>query len=322
MMIKTTFLAALVSATIAGLSSASDLNLNIQTHMQNHVEVGPGEPIGYTITGELSDTSSLGLAMFSFDLSWGGGYLAQAAAPTSDPMLHFANPQGLNNPAGFGGTPKNGRLIQVGGAQNTINNSVAPVPNGTVLTNVAQQGSPVVLATGAFTTSYRCGTYTLAATNLFANVIRQGETGTPFWHVDPCGAGTIQNLVIDVKGIKTSTRTVSVSANQHQVLRLNAGPNNAGRQYLVLGSLSGTSPGTTVNGVHVPLNVDSYFNFTMNNPNSAILMNSSGVLDATGRGSAAFKPDVTFQNMTANHAFILIGPTNFVSEAESCVVVP
>ena len=321
-MIKTSFLAACVSATVAGLASASDLNLNIQTHMLNHVEVGPGQPIGYTITGELSDNANEGLAMFSFDLSWGGGFLGQCATPVADPMKRFANPEGVNNPAGFGGTPKNGRLIEVGGAQNTINNTVAPVPNGTVLTNVAQQGSPVILATGQFTTSYRCGTYSLAATNLFANVIRQGETGTPFWHVDPCGAGSIQNLVIDVHGIKPNVNTVSVSAHQQQGLRLNAGPNNAGRQYLVLGSLSGTSPGTTQNGVHVPLNVDSYYNFTLNNPNSTILVNSMGVLDATGRGSAVFRPDATFQNMTVNHAFILLNPTTFVSEPESCIVVP
>jgi len=321
-MIKTSFLAAFVSATVASMASASDLNLNIQTHALNHVEVGPGQPIAYTITGELSDNASDGLAMFAFDLSWGGGFLGQAAVPVADPMKRFANPEGLNNPAGFGGTPKNGRLFQIGGAQNTINNTVAPVPNGTVLTQVAQHGSPVVLVTGQFTTSYRCGTYTLAATNMFGNVIRQGETGTPFWHVDPCGAGTIQNLVIDVHAIKPSVPTVSVSAHQQQVLRLNAGPANAGRQYLVLGSLAGTSPGTTQNGIHVPLNVDSYYNFTLNNPNSAILIQSMGVLDATGRASAAFKPDATFQNMTGNHAFILLNPTTFVSEPESCIVVP
>jgi hypothetical protein len=321
-MIKTSFLAALVSTAVAGVASATDLSLSITTHALNHVEVAPGQPIGYVITGELSDSASLGLAMFSFDLSWGGGALGQTDTPVADPMARFANPQGLNNPAGYGGTPNNGRLIQVGGAQNTINNTVAPVPNGAVLTNVAQQGSPVVLATGQFTTSYRCGTYTLAATNLFANVIRQGETGTPFWHVDPCGAGSIQNLVIDVKAIKPSAPQVSVSAHQQQVLRLNAGPNNAGRQYMVLGSLSGTTPGTTVNGIHVPLNVDAYFNFTQTNPNSAILVSSMGTLDATGRAAAAFKPDATFVGTTANHAFILLSPTNFVSEPESCVVVP
>jgi hypothetical protein len=321
-MIQSSFLTAITCVAVAGLAAATDLNLNIQSHALNHIVVGPGTPIGYTIRGELSDSASLGLAMFTFDLSWGGGALGQADTPISDPMKRFTNPEGLSNPAGYGGTPKNGRLFELGGAQNTINNTVAPVPNGAVLTNVAQQGSPVVLVNGQFTTSYRCGTYQLAATNMLANVIRTGETGTPFWHVDPCGQGTIANLTVDVVAIRPSTRSVSVGAHQKQVLRLNAGPANAGRTYLVLGSLSGTSPGTMVGSVNVPLNNDAYYNFTLNNPNSPILSNSMGVLDATGRGAAVFTPDATFTNMTANHAFILLSPTSFVSEAESCVVVP
>jgi len=321
-MIKATFLTALVGVSIAGLAAATDLNLTLQSHALNHVVVGPGSPIGYTIRGELSDGASLGLAMYTFDLSWGGGSLGIADTPTSDPMKRFTNPQGLSNPAGYGGTPKNGRLFGLGGAQNTINNTVAPVPNGVVLTNVAQNGSPQLLVTGQFTTSYRCGTYSLSATNLFAHVIRQGETGSPFWHVDPCGVGTIQDLTVEVRAIAPSTPTVDVSLGQKQVLRLNAGPNNAGRQYLVLGSLSGTTPGTNIGSINVPLNNDAYYQFTLNNPNSAILQNSSGVLDATGRAACVFKPDGTFVNMTANHAFILLSPVSFVSEPESCVVVP
>jgi hypothetical protein len=191
-----------------------------------------------------------------------------------------------------------------------------------VLTNVAQMGSPVVLAQGTIRSGYRCSVYSLAATNLFANVIRQGETGTPFWHVDPCGAGTNTGLTVHVVAIRPSVPAVSVSAHQRQVLRLNAGINNAGRQYILLGSLSGTSPGTTFAGVHVPLNPDAYFTFTVNNPNSAILPNSMGTLDATGRASAAFLPDATFINQTANHAFVVINPSSFVSEAESCQVLP
>lgn len=321
-MIKTTLLASIMSMAVAGSAAATDLNLTIQSHALNHIVVGPGTPVGYVVRGELSDGASLGLAMFTFDLSWGGGALGIADTPTSDPMKRFTNPEGVTNPAGYGGTQKNGRLFQLGGAQNTINNTLAPVPNGAVLTNVAQPGSPVVLATGQFTTSYRCGTYSLAATNLFANVIRQGETGTPFWHVDPAGAGTIQDLVVEVRAIKPNVPSVSVAAHQSQVLRLNAGPANAGRTYLLLGSLSGTSPGTLVGSVTVPLNTDAYYNFTLNNPNSTILSHSFGVLDATGRAAAVFTPDATFQNMTANHAFILLSPTSFVSEAESCVVLP
>jgi hypothetical protein len=321
-MMKRSFLTACISVAVAGLATATDLNLNVKSGSSNTVIIAPGETFSYTVTGELTDNASLGLGTVIFDLTYTGGVLDPAATPTADPMARFANPQGLNNPAGFGGTPHNGVLLQVGGAQNTINNTVAPVPNGAVLTNVAQMGSPVVLAQGTVRAGYRCSVYSLAATNLFANVIRQGETGTPFWHVDPCGAGANTSLTVRVNAIRPSVLVVSASAHQRQVLRLNAGLNNAGRQYLLLGSLSGTSPGTTFMGVHVPLNPDSYFNFTVNNPNSSILPGSMGTLDATGRASAAFLPDNTFVNQTANHAFLLINPSSFVSEPESCQVIP
>jgi hypothetical protein len=321
-MMKRSFVTACMSVAIAGLAMASDLTLNIKSNGSNTVIVGPGEVFPYSVTGELSDNASLGLGMFCFDLSYGGGALDPAATPSTDPMMHFANPLGLNNPAGFGGTPKNGKLLQVGGAQNTIVNTVAPVPNGNVLTNVAQMGAPVILAQGVIRSSYRPSVYTLAATSLFANVIRQGETGTPFWHVDPCGVGSSTSLTVHVQAIRPNVPAVSVIAHQRQVLRLNAGPANAGRQYILLGSLSGTSPGTTFMGVHVPLNPDSYFNFTVNNPNSSILPGSMGTLDATGRATAAFLPDATFINQTANHAFVVINPSSFVSEPESCQVLP
>jgi len=308
---------------LVSLASATGLNLSVQAGGSNTVVVGPGEHVNYSVVGELSDHASLGLAMFSFDLSYSGGALAQARAPLSDPMKRFAVPEGLNNPAGFGGTQASGMLRQVGGAQNTIRNTSAPVPIGLVLTDVGQPGSPVVLAQGGLSAPNAVGDFTLSARSLFANVIRQGETGQPFWRVDPCAAGGVQNLTIEVRAIQTSTGVVSVSAHQSQSLQLNAGAANAGRTYLLLGSLSGTSPGLILgNGLVLPLDPDSYLRFTRSHPNSAILAQSLGVLDAHGRASATFTPDASFQNKTANHAFILLGPVNFVSEAESCQVVP
>jgi hypothetical protein len=39
-----------------------------------------------------------------------------------------------------------------------------------------------------------------------ANVIRQGETGNPFWHVDRANAGTVQSLVVQVSSSATGRR--------------------------------------------------------------------------------------------------------------------
>ena len=46
-------------------------------------------------------------------------------------------PAGVNNPQGFGGVPGPGGLLQVGGGQNTLNNSFGPYPVGAVTTGVA-----------------------------------------------------------------------------------------------------------------------------------------------------------------------------------------
>lgn len=180
------------------LASAANLNVRVQSGGTSAVTVAPGATVNWTVVGELSDNLNAGLAMFSVDLAWTGGPLTQAANPTSGPMLNFTRPAGLTNPAGFGGTVSAGQLRQVGGAQNTIKNAFAPYPLGTVVTGVAAAGAPVTLASGSLTAPVAAGTYTLSASGVVANVIRQGETGNPFWHVDKAGAGTVQSLVVQV----------------------------------------------------------------------------------------------------------------------------
>ncbi|MBI1825792.1 MAG: hypothetical protein HYR83_05345, partial [Planctomycetes bacterium] len=101
-----------------------------------------------------------------------------------------------------------------GGGQNTIINTAdnAPFPIGTaalgtpggVLTGVAKPGScptatgELALATGSLTAPSTPGDYTLQLSDLFANVIKAGQTGTPFWATEAAGAGTITNLTIHV----------------------------------------------------------------------------------------------------------------------------
>jgi hypothetical protein len=190
---------AIVLATCASAPAfATNLNLRLQSGGVSVITVAPGTPVTWTLVGELSDNANEGLALFSVDLAWSGGPLPAAAAPTSNPMLNFARPAGVNNPAGFGGTPSEGQLLQVGGAQNTINSTFAPYPIGTVITGVAWPGQPVALATGQVTAPAQAGTYTLVPSNVVANVIRQGETGMPFWRVDKAAAGSMTFLIVQV----------------------------------------------------------------------------------------------------------------------------
>ena len=63
----------------------------------------------------------------------------------------------------------------------------------------------------------------------------------------------------------------------------------AGNLYLLLCSASGTTPGTPLFGVHIPLNFDPWFAASATYPNAApIFAQTLGTLTPLGRGSAAF----------------------------------
>jgi len=162
----------------------------------------------------------------------------------------------------------------------------------------------------------------LTPSHMYAKVILQGETGTPFWHPVEAGIGSVQSLIVTVEAVTANTHQVSVSNGDVQILTLDAGPANAGRTYFMLGSASGTSPGIQVGpGLVLPLNPDSYFRFTRSTPNSAILQNSMGVLDAHGKATVTFHPTSSFEGQALDHAFLLLNPVDFVSEAEPVQVV-
>jgi hypothetical protein len=190
----------LVALTVAApLLSAASLNLRVESGGQTSVNVAPGATVPYTVVGELSDAQNQGLAQFSLDLAFSGGALTPAAAPTTAPMTSFAVPAGLNNPQGFGGTLRAGRLVQVGGAQNTINNALGSYPTGSVATGVALPGAPVALVSGQLTAPSQPGDYTLSVTRAGANVIQLGASGVPVWKVERAPAGALVPLVVHVQ---------------------------------------------------------------------------------------------------------------------------
>jgi hypothetical protein len=306
-------------------AATTNLALDIRSSAgSSSVVVAPGRVAHYQIVGTLSDSASDGLAYFSTNLAFSGGPLVQAANPSSAPMTSFSPPLGFANPAGFGGTLVAGQLLQVGGAQNTIHNTIAPAPIGTVQIGIAQPSAPQVLVTGDVVAPYTVGMYTLSASGSKANVIRAGQSGSTFYKVDKVGNTSSIALTVEVQAITARPAIVSVGIGQEQHLALDAGPANAGRAYQCLGSLSGTAGGYQLpNGGVLPLHPDGYLNYTLTHPNSAILQNSLGVLDSNGRAVVTFHPDRRFVGMTVDHAFFLSGSTpEFVSEAEAVQVVP
>jgi hypothetical protein len=112
---------------------------------------------------------------------------------------------------------------------------------------------------------------------------------------------------------------VSVINGGEVELMLETNPTAAGRTYAVLGSLSGTSPGTPVGSVVLPLKYDAFFVMVQNNLNSSIFHNFYGQLDASGRALATLNVTIpvnpSLAGLTANFAFVLLGPANFASNA-------
>ncbi len=306
---------------------ASDLDVSVESSGQNLVVVAPGSPVPYQVVGELTDGANEGLAMFRLDLAFDGGPLAQAATPTTSPMDEFAAPNGFNNPDGFGGTIVAGALVQVGGMMNTIKNTLPSASlKGGVVTGVAANGMPQVLASGSLVAPTRAGTYQLAASEVGANVIRQGETGVPFWRVEEAGVGTVTNLTVVVEALSGTPGSVSIGSGGSQVLSLDAGVANQSRFYLLLGSLSGSQPGIDLGqGVVLPLNFDAYLAWTLNGPNQPPLTSSFGVLDASGQATTTFTlpagSNPNLIGLTATHAFGLLLPIDFVSNPVSVQLV-
>lgn len=126
-------------------------------------------------------------------------------------------------------------------------------------------------------------------------------------------------LSADILSADTDKITMTSGGVIHFLL--NAGSSNQNRNYYLLGSQSGTQPGTLLPGgiVTLPLNWDWFTNLTITLSNSPYLENFHGTMDGTGAASATLNtygplPSITV-GMKLHFAFLLYGPYDFVSNA-------
>ena len=130
--------------------------------------------------------------------------------------------------------------------------------------------------------------------------------------------------------LAVDTVTLSVSQGGVQNFTLNAGATHAGELYVLLGSATGTSPGTPVGALNLPLVSDGWTNFTLANPNSGPLSGFTGLLDGGGQGSAMLGlpsgSSASLAGLKLYHAYPLIdlggNGFTFVSNAVSVTLVP
>lgn len=105
--------------------------------------------------------------------------------------------------------------------------------------------------------------------------------------------------------------TLSVSTGGAQFLSITAGASYGGMLYLVGGSASGSSPGTTFGASRFPLNIDAYLLFTLANANlGPMLSQTLGSLDASGNANATISvpsgSDPALAGIELTHAFAVI----------------
>ena len=194
-----------VVALIATPAMGADLNISLE-QTSCRTERIPLE-FEFDIIGELSEIDlNEGLAAVGFDLGleFNGAPVdintyTITVSDTVD-MAAFVKNVGLTNPAGYGGTAVGNKLVQIGGAQDTINNAgtVATFPTGPVVEQVGW--TPVVLASVAITLNVDPDAgqnYTFTVDQVFGNVIQDEETG-PVYKVEALGndAGAVAGTIL------------------------------------------------------------------------------------------------------------------------------
>ncbi|MHC4942720.1 MAG: NosD domain-containing protein [Planctomycetota bacterium] len=110
---------------------------------------------------------------------------------------------------------------------------------------------------------------------------------------------------------------------------LNAGEEYGSRAYVILGTISGTLPGTPLPGGQavLPVNWDLFTDNVLLLCNSPVFENFHGILDGAGAGWARIDTqtplDPAFVGITMEYAFCIIGwPWDFASNPVSIAIVP
>jgi len=117
----------------------------------------------------------------------------------------------------------------------------------------------------------------------------------------------------------------SVGGGAAAKLYVRAGAGYAGRQYAVVGSGSGTTPGVPLApGVTLPLNIDSITNFVVANWNTPLFTNFLGTTGTNGAAVATFNipPFVLQGPIGLDFAGVLLNPVDFATNAVHVTLLP
>lgn len=127
--------------------------------------------------------------------------------------------------------------------------------------------------------------------------------------------------VVSGRRLQLRSETHAMVANQGgvQQLAVDAGPAYAGQGYFIIGSAGGVTPGFLLQGVFVPLNVDSYTALTVANANGSVFQGTFGVLDGVGRASAqiVLPPLPALHGLQVDHVAVFADGLKFRSASSA-----
>lgn len=141
---------------------------------------------------------------------------------------------------------------------------------------------------------------------------------------DPSGLVSKETIILhpEQPSLIVDHHEVSVSDGGTTTFSLDAGPANAGKFFLVLPSASGIWPGSSIGGMHVPINVDALTLQPFLEP-SGFYSEFLGFLDSNGEATVSFSLDPLFGSLflgrRADYAFVTASSTSTVDFASNSV---
>ena len=131
--------------------------------------------------------------------------------------------------------------------------------------------------------------------------------------------------LFDSETLIADTDTLSATTGGAVNFDLDAGAGQAGRNYLLFGGVTGTTPGTTLpGGTNLPVNWDVFTNLVIVMVNTAPFSGFLGQLDANGQAQAKFDTlgPLSASGFAFSFAFALNNPWDFASNSVTVDVIP
>jgi len=125
---------------------------------------------------------------------------------------------------------------------------------------------------------------------------------------------------------KCDVTKISEATGGYANFSLSAGAANMNRSYIIMGSVTGTSPGIPLpsGGAVLPLNWDIFTDYVILLANSPVFLNFINTLDGSGESAAKMDigPIPGAAGLTMQFAYALAGPLNFASNPVGIEITP